>query len=116
MQTHTTDLPRHENVDLSRLRPTQLTVGMLEVKHKRRRLRELEKRPGELVKFILEMPIRVVLGPGKKAYVIDHHHRALALLKEEVEYAPMEIEDDFSHLSMRAFWKRMEAGQFVHPI
>ena len=83
-------LPRRENILLSRLRPTQLTVGRLEVKHKRKRLRALEKRPAELVDFILEMPIRVVLGPVGKAYVIDHHHLALALLKEDFQTAPME--------------------------
>jgi hypothetical protein len=96
-----TALPRRENILLSRLRPTQLTVGMLEVKHKRKRLRALEKRPAELVDFILEMPIRVVLGPAGKAYVIDHHHLALALLMEDFQTAPMEIEADFSTLALQ---------------
>ena len=90
--------PRRENVAISKLRPTQLTIGMLEVKHKHKRLRALEKRPSELVGFILEMPIRVVLWPNKCAYVIDHHHLALGLLKEHFETAPMEIEADVSHL------------------
>ena len=102
------------SIDLSRLRPTQLTVGMLEVKLKRRRLRELEKRPAELVDFILETPIRVVLGPADKAYVIDHHHLGLALLTEDFQSAPMEIEEDLSHLSNRSFWEAMQAHQFLH--
>jgi hypothetical protein len=105
-----------ESIELSRLRPTQFTVGMLEVKHKRRRLRQLEKRPGELVAFILEMPIRVVLGPAKKAYVIDHHHLGLALLKENFKSAPMHVEADFSHLPVRSFWKRMRADHFVYLV
>ena len=92
-----------ENVEISRLRPTQLTVGMLEVKVKRKRLRGLEKRPGELVAYILEVPIRVVLGPLGRVYVIDHHHLGLALLKEGFQTAPMEIEADFSHLRIRSF-------------
>jgi hypothetical protein len=106
--------PRRENVELSRLRPTQLTVGMLEVKQKRRRLRALKKRPVELVEFILQAPIRVVLGPAQKAYVIDHHHLGLALLKENFVTAPMEIEADFSKLAAAAFWKRMQARCFLH--
>src|SRR5580698_2377894 len=97
---HLTTIPRRENVELFRLRPTQLTVGMLEVKHKRRRLRQLEKQPGQLVAFILEMPIRVVIGPAKKAYVIDHHHLGLALLREDFKSAPMHVEADFSHLPL----------------
>lgn len=108
--------PRHENIALSRLRPTQLTVGMLEVKHKRRRLRALEKRPVELVEFILEMPIRVVLGPGSRAYVIDHHHLGLALLKENFVTAPVQIEADFSHLPARSFWRKMRAAKFLHLV
>ena len=69
---------RRSTILISQLQPTQMTVGMLQVKHKRLRLRTLEKRPSELVDFILEHPIRVVLGPKKKAFVIDHHHLALA--------------------------------------
>lgn len=96
--------------------PTQLTVGMLQVKHKRSQLRVFEKRPAELVDFILEHPVRVVLGPAGKAYVIDHHHLALALIKEDFETAPMEIEDDYSSLSPSSFWKKMQAKHFVHLI
>jgi hypothetical protein len=106
--------PRRANIPLEQLRPTQITVGMLQVKHKRKRLRALEKRPCELVEFILENPIRVVLGPAHKAYVIDRHHLGLALIKENFETAPMEIEDDFSALSETAFWKKMQARRFVH--
>jgi hypothetical protein len=87
---------------------------MLEVKFKRKRLAALEKRPGELVDYILEMPIRVVLGPANAAFVIDHHHLGLALEKEGFETAPMEIEADLSHLPWRAFWKRMRAEKFLH--
>jgi hypothetical protein len=108
--------PRIANVLLSKLRPTQLTVGMLEVKRKRKRLRALERRPSELVEFILENPVRVVLGPAANVYVIDHHHLALALILERFETAPMEIEADFSTLGLRAFWKKMDARQFVHPV
>jgi len=107
---------QHNIIALSRLRPTQLTVGMLQVKHKRQRLRTFEKQPAELVDFILEHPVRVVLGPAEKAYVIDHHHLALALIKEDFETAPVAIEDDLSHLSMSSFWKKMQALHYVHPI
>ncbi|MGA3067389.1 MAG: ParB-like protein [Tepidisphaeraceae bacterium] len=108
--------PRLENVELSKLRPTQMTVGMLQVKSKRKQIRSLEKRPGELVQFILENPIRVVLGPADRAYVIDHHHLALALTREDFQTAPMQIQADFSALSLKPFWKRMQRRKFVHPI
>lgn len=108
--------PRIQDVELSKLRPTQLTVGMLQVKSKRKRLRELERRPGELVGFVLENPIRVVLGPADKTYVIDHHHLALALVREDFHTAPMQIEADFSKLPPRRFWTRMQRNKFVHPV
>jgi hypothetical protein len=102
-------------IRIAQLRPTQMTVGMLQVKHKRKQLKEFEKRPSELVDFILEHPVRVVLGPNEKVYVIDHHHLALALLKERLETAPMDIEEDFSSLAKTAFWKRMQSCDFVYP-
>jgi hypothetical protein len=107
--------PRRTIIELSQLRPTQITVGMLQVKQKRLRLRSLERRPAELVDFILEHPIRVVLGPRERAYVIDHHHLARALIKEQFESAPMDVEDDFSSLTITNFWKKMQAADFVHP-
>ena len=72
-------------------------------------------RPAELVSFILEHPIRVVLGPRSKAWVIDHHHLALALIRERFETAPMQVEEDLSSLSATAFWEKMQALDFVHP-
>ncbi|MGD0463696.1 MAG: ParB-like protein [Tepidisphaeraceae bacterium] len=111
-----TKAPRIENIALSKLRPTQLTVGMMQVKFKRKQLRALERKPGELVGFILENPIRVVLGSREKAYVIDHHHLGLALIKEHFETAPMEIEEDFSGLSVADFWKKMRARRFLHLV
>lgn len=116
MVTTDTKAPRRENIALSKLRPTQLTVGMMQVKFKRKRLRALEGKPGELVEFILENPIRVVLGPRERAYVIDHHHLGLALIKEHFKTAPMEIEEDFSGLLMVDFWKKMRARKFLHLV
>ena len=61
-------MTRRENIKISQLKPTQITVGKLQMKHKRMRLRQLDKAPAELVDFILVHPIRVVLGPhGYKA-------------------------------------------------
>lgn len=108
--------PQNRNViTLFQLKPTQITVGILQVRHKQERLRELIRRPSELVDFILVHPIRVVLGPAQKVYVIDHHHLALALIREKFETAPMDVDADFSKLSLPQFWKKMQAAQLVHP-
>jgi len=106
--------PQPSVIKISRLRPTQISVGFRLVKYKRMQLRALDKRPAELVDFILEHPIRVVRGPKERVYVIDHHHLALALLRERFETAPMNVEEDFSTLNRAAFWQKMQTYGFVH--
>ena len=80
--------PILQPVPILSLRPTQMTVGMVEVREKRKRLREhwkehkAKKKQGE---FLGRHMIPVVLGPGKLHYVVDHHHLARALHEEGVE-------------------------------
>ena len=71
-------------VPILSLRPTQMTVGMREVKEKRKRWREhkSEKKRAELLGKHM---IPVVLGPDQRHYVVDHHHLARALHDEGVE-------------------------------
>lgn len=109
-----TKAKRRNVIELDLLKPTQITVGMLQVHHKQKRLKELVRRPSELIDFILVHPIRVVLGPSSKVYVIDHHHLALALIREKFETAPMDVDADFSTLTQTEFWKKMQARKFVH--
>ena len=80
--------PILQPVPILSLRPTQMTVGMREVKEKRKRLREYwkehksKKKQGE---FLGRHMIPVVLGPDKRYYVVDHHHLARALHDEGIE-------------------------------
>src|ERR1700733_12096159 len=75
--------PRIHPVPMTLLRPTQITVGMREVKSKRRSWRNHpdRKKPDFLGKHL----IPVIWGPKEEYYVIDHHHLALALHQEGVE-------------------------------
>lgn len=104
-----------QSVAVKLLRPTQIAVGMKLVKYKRKGLRERERKPQELVDFILANPIRVVAGPDDQLYVIDHHHLAHALIDEGFKTAPVEIAGDLSKLSMPEFWLQMEGKVWVHP-
>lgn len=94
--------------------PTQITAGMWEVDQKREMLRDYAKNPGELKKFIEKHPIRVVLGPENKAYIVDRHHLALAMVLEKFETAPIEIYKDFTNNSPATFWRKMQELQYVH--
>jgi hypothetical protein len=104
-----------QSIDLKLLRPTQMAVGLRLVKHKIKGLRRLDRKPQELVDFILENPIRVVLGPKRRAYVIDHHHLGLALIREGFRTAPVVLEQDFSSLAAADFRATMEKRQWLHP-
>ena len=108
--------PKHPEMALDDLLPTQITVGMHAMHHKAERLHDLKDKPKQLKEYLDERPIEVVLGPGGKAYVIDHHHLALALLHEGYKKAQVHIVDDLSkEPSQEAFWKKMEEKKYVHP-
>ena len=70
-------------VAIADLRPTQMTVGVREVKEKRKRWRDESNKNG--AEFLGKHMIPVVLGPKDRHYVIDHHHLARALHDEGVE-------------------------------
>ncbi|HEX7789417.1 MAG TPA: ParB-like protein, partial [Afipia sp.] len=67
-------------ISILSLRPTQMTVGMKEVREKRKRWRENKSK--KRAKLLGTHMIPVVVGPDKKNYVIDHHHLARALHEE----------------------------------
>ena len=104
-----------QSIAVETLRPTQIALGGKLVKVKRKGLREHEKKPQELVDYILSNPLRVVLGPRKLTYVIDHHHLARALLEEGFDTAPVLVMADLSNLAMPEFWKQMEGQGWLYP-
>jgi hypothetical protein len=96
------------------LRPTQMTVGMREVKEKRQRWRERKskKKQGE---FVGHHMIPVVLGPDKRYYVVDHHHLARALHDEGVKDILVTVIGDLSMVERDAFWGVMDNKRWVYP-
>jgi hypothetical protein len=100
------------------LRPTQMTVGMREVKEKRKRLREhwqahkSKKKQGE---FLGRHMIPVVLGPDKRNYVVDHHHLARALHEEGVEDILVTVIADLTMVDRDAFWGVLDNHRWVYP-
>ncbi len=100
-------------VEIEDLRPTQITVGMREVKLKQN---ELDKEPKDKRHAYLDAhPVPVVRGPSGELHLIDHHHLARALLDAGFHHAVTAIVADFSTLDLAAFWKKMEAHQWVYP-
>lgn len=114
------------------MRPTQCSVGYLEVQLKMQEFRERTLKQDSLGKYLKEHPIPAVLGPDGRMYLTDHHHMGLALVRLSDEWdageAPaiknpyraccFQIVKDMSDrqdLSMRHFFSKMEEHQLSHP-
>jgi hypothetical protein len=100
-------------VPLDILRPTQVAVGMRAVSAKRKRLASRKRR--KVSRYLARKPIPAVYGPGRELYIVDHHHLSLALLQSRVTNAFVQIIDDYSDLSPKAFWSAMETQGLVYP-
>src|SRR3954447_4589943 len=101
---------------ITSLRPTQITVGMREVKAKRKRWREKEtKNATKSGEFLGKHMIPVVLGPKERHYIIDHHHLARALHEEGVKNIDITVVANLSKLEVDAFWFVMDNRNLMHP-
>ncbi len=96
------------------LRPTQLTVGMIEVRDKKKHLASLT--PAAQREFMQAHPIPAVKGPAAAFYITDHHHLGRAAHDAEVKIAFIEQVADFSASMISEFWRQMDANKWVHPL
>src|SRR5277367_3030322 len=105
--------PRIHCVSIMTLRPTQITVGMREVKAKRKSWREHPDR--KKADFLGNHLIPVILGPKEEYYVIDHHHLTLALHQEGVKDIATTVVADLRRLPRDAFWVFLDNRGWLHP-
>src|SRR5262249_42222084 len=105
--------PLLEPVAILDLRPTQITVGMREVKAKRKRWRDESKKKGE--EFLGKHMIPVILGPKHRHSLIDHHHLARALHEEGVKDVAATVIANLSKLDRDSFWFVMDNRDWTHP-
>lgn len=104
----------HATAELDTLRPTQITLGMYQVREKM----DVSAKPrsvAALKRFMAGHRIETVVGPGGALYIADHHHWARAWLELGWEQAPVDIIADLSGLSPGKFWKHMRALGHLHP-
>jgi hypothetical protein len=100
-------------VPILSLRPTQMTVGMIEVDDKRKRWAKAKasKKDKDLVKHM----VPVVLGPDKRHYVVDHHHMARALHDAGEKEIFITVIADLTMVQPDAFWGVMDNKRWVYP-
>src|SRR6476620_4321595 len=110
--------PILQPIPILSLRPTQMTVGMREVKEKRKRVQEhrrKHKSKKKLGEFLGRHMIPVVLGPDKRHYVVDHHHLARALHEEGVEDILVTVIADLTMVDRDAFWGVLDNHRWAYP-
>jgi hypothetical protein len=95
------------------LRPTQITVGMREVKAKQKSWQQFDKKKRDA--FLAHHMIPVVRGPKDRFYVIDHHHLSLAMHNEGVKSLFVIAVADLRTLANDEFWLFMDNRALVHP-
>ena len=100
-------------VAITDLRPTQITVGMREVKAKREAWRT--KHGDKCAEFLGTHTIPVILGPKDHYFVIDHHHLARALHDEGVRNIAVTVIADLRRLESDAFWFVLDNRNWIHP-
>jgi hypothetical protein len=106
--------PKVHPIPILSLRPTQMTVGMREVKEKRQRFRE-HKSKKKQEELIGRHMIPVVVGPDDRYYVVDHHHLARALHDEGIPDILVTVIGDLTMVGKDAFWGVMDNKRWVYP-
>ena len=73
-------MARQHEAPIHKLRPTQITIGFIEVGVKRKELEALKKHQQR--DFLAQHMIPAVYGPDGRVHITDHHHLARALLAD----------------------------------
>src|SRR5450755_2906715 len=106
-------MPKIQEMAVRQLLPTQLTVGMIEVREKTKHLASLKPKP--LQEYLADRAMPVVSGPGGRHYITDHHHLARAALDAGIDTAFFSFEADLSRYDVEEFWREMNRNLWVHP-
>ena len=105
--------PSLAHARLTRIRPTQLSIGYAEVELKAAQWARLGKRQREIA--LAQHVFPAVLGPSRAYYIIDHHHLGIALLQQGIEEVLLAVLDDLSWLEQSIFWRTLEFRSWAHP-
>lgn len=102
-------------IDIDKLHPTQLTLGLTEVKRRAKAMRALSK--GDLKALVENKAVPYVIGPQRRLYMVDHHHLCRALLRIDHDWVALgACLADWSVMEAKPFWARMEQEGYCWPI
>jgi hypothetical protein len=95
-----------------KLRPTQFSVGMEEVRQKAAKLRKLSRKG--LDDLLESRPVPIVKSRAGDCFIVDRHHFTRAAWEAGVEKVFVETRADLTHLSETEFWQAMAKCRFAH--
>ena len=95
------------------LRPTQMTIGLKEVERKQQEWAGLSKKKRRSA--MEEVLFPAVIGPRKRYFILDHHHSAVALVRERAQQVQVGVVTDLSALKSADFWIYLDHLSWVHP-
>ena len=99
--------------ELSALWPLQGAVGMKEVDYK---AAKISKKPEKQCEKFVKKAVNVVVGPGGRLFVTDHHHGAVAWSKVERERREPALTGICEVVnSADEFWRIMTEKRLVRP-
>jgi hypothetical protein len=102
-------------IALDRLRPTQLTLGMDDVRRRRAKIAAMNA--ADLAAYLERKAVPHVIGPEGRVYMTDHHHLVRALWEENKPHAILGLcVADWSRLDVKTFWTRMDDEALCWPI
>lgn len=97
-------------VRVKELHPTQFVIGKKEVEYHYDEVDEILAMDKTDRKHELkDMEKKVIIGPGGKLYLIEGHHHMRALYDRGAKWVFVKVAHDWSELSDKAFWDRMES-------
>jgi hypothetical protein len=95
-------------ISLSTVRPTQSSVGMIQVEERAARM----PRETDFVRFTAKRPIPIVQAPDGGFYLTDSHHLASVLVRAGANNATAQVIGRFDNPD--TFWQEMQARQWVY--
>lgn len=102
-----------QSVEISTLRPTQMSVGLREVEE--RIVLWQEASLAERTKMREEHVVPCIRGPNHVRYIVDHHHFVLMLSRVGETAVDVRVLEDFSDVEAEEFWQVAEFYGFAHP-
>jgi hypothetical protein len=88
------------------IRPTQFTVGRIEIARGAEKLKAKDAPP---------KTVTGVIGPDGEFYAVDGHHKASSALLAGIETGEFYVLRNYSHLTLDEFWRKMFARGWVYP-